>query len=118
MKTRILSVFMLFLPLCGSAQKISMGSCTTRDGGEYKGEMVAGKPHGKGNTVFKNGDTYEGEYAKGKRQGYGVYTFSDGEKYEGQWFQDQQHGQGTFYFMNNITALRQLPRAGCARHRH
>ena len=59
---------MLFLPLCGSAQKISMGSCTTRDGGEYKGEMVAGKPHGKGNTVFKNGDTYEGEYAKGKRR--------------------------------------------------
>ena len=69
---------MLLFPLYSSAQKISMGSCVTRDGGEFKGEMVAGKPHGKGNTVFKNGDTYEGEYVRGRRQGYGVYTFSDG----------------------------------------
>ena len=42
------------------AQKITLGSCTTHDGGQYKGEMVSGKPNGKGNTLFKNGDTFEG----------------------------------------------------------
>ena len=44
-----------------SAQKMTLGSCTLKDGGEYKGEMMAGKPHGKGKTVWKDGDTFEGE---------------------------------------------------------
>ena len=77
-----------------SAQKLTLGSCTTHDKGQYKGQMQGGKPNGKGTTIFKNGDTFEGEYVKGKRQGQGVYTFSDGEKYDGEWFQDQQHGYG------------------------
>lgn len=63
-----------------TAQKIVLGSCTTHDDGQYKGQMMNGKPNGKGNTVFKNGDSYVGEYIKGKRDGYGVYSFSDGEK--------------------------------------
>ena len=56
------------MPLFLSAQKIVLGSCTTHDGGQYKGQMMNGKPNGKGHTVFKNGDTYEGEYIKGKRE--------------------------------------------------
>ena len=55
-----------------SAQKISLGSCYTHDNGQYQGEMLGGKPHGKGITHFANGDVYEGEYEKGRRQGYGV----------------------------------------------
>ena len=86
MKTRIIALMMAMMPACGMmAQKITLGSCTTKDGGQYKGEMVAGKPHGKGNVLYPNGDIYEGEYVKGKRQGHGVYTFSDGEKYDGEW---------------------------------
>ena len=65
------------------AQKITLGTCTTKDGGEYSGEMVGGKPQGKGKATYKNGNRYEGSYVKGKRQGYGIYTFFDGEKYEG-----------------------------------
>ena len=83
MKKYILLTFISFLTLSAFAQKITLGSCETKDGGVYQGEMVAGKPHGKGKTTYKNGDFYEGDYVKGKRQGYGVYTFSDGEKYEG-----------------------------------
>ena len=100
LKRFILSIF-LICPLLAGAQKITLGTCTTKDGGEYNGEMSAGKPEGKGKTIYKNGNRYEGAYVKGKRQGYGVYTFFDGEKYEGEWFQDQQHGRGTFYFANN-----------------
>ena len=55
----ILFLLLLF-PSASFAQKITLGSCTTRDNGQYKGEMVCGKPHGKGQTVFKNGDVYEG----------------------------------------------------------
>ena len=57
---KIIAILMAFSPLTMFAQKISLGSCTTRDGGQYKGEMVGGKPQGKGTTVYKNGDTYQG----------------------------------------------------------
>ena len=79
---RILFIYILLYTffLSSSAQKISLGSCITHDNGQYKGEMMSGRPHGKGNTIYKNGDTYEGNYVKGKRQGYGVYSISDGEK--------------------------------------
>ena len=95
-KQMLLALALCLSPLSTFAQKISLGSCITRDGGQYKGEMVSGKPQGKGAAVYPNGDTYEGAYQKGKREGYGVYTFSDGEKYEGQWMQDQR--QGYFLF--------------------
>ena len=61
-------MILLLLPMAAGAQKITLGSTTTKDGGEYNGEMSAGKPHGKGKTTYKNGNTYEGEYDKGKRQ--------------------------------------------------
>ena len=44
------------------AQKISLGSCTIREDdfvGEYKGEMLNGKPYGKGVTIYQNGNKYE-----------------------------------------------------------
>ena len=81
-KTIILSFFAL-LSASAMPQKISLGSCIIKEDGiqgEYKGEMLNGKPHGKGNTVYMNGNVYEGEYVKGKRQGQGVYSFADGEK--------------------------------------
>ena len=90
------SILACSLSFAANAQKITLGSCVTHDGAQYKGQLQAGKPHGKGSALFENGDTYEGEYVKGKRQGEGIYTFSDGEKYDGEWFQDQQHGYGTF----------------------
>ena len=72
-KIYLLSTMFAFLPMWSYAQKITLGACTTRDGGAYKGEMQAGKPHGKGTAVYKNGDIYEGQYVKGKRQGQGIY---------------------------------------------
>ena len=56
----------LLLPFTAEAQKITLGSTTTKDGGEYQGETVMGKPHGKGKAVYKNGNWYEGDYVKGK----------------------------------------------------
>ena len=78
----IFSIALFALSLNAQAQKITLGSCVTKDGGDYNGEMTGGKPHGKGKTVWKNGDLYEGEYVKGKREGYGIYTFIDGERYD------------------------------------
>ena len=88
--------------LSAHAQKVTIGNYSfKKNGGTYYGELVGGKPDGKGKTNFVNGDVYEGDYVKGKRQGTGAYLFSDGEKYEGDWYDDKQHGKGTFYFSNN-----------------
>ena len=51
------------------AQNVKTGTCVTKDGGQYEGEMIGSKPHGKGHCVYKNGDTYDGEYKKGAREG-------------------------------------------------
>ena len=74
-----LAILTLMMPLSMAAQKITLGSVKTKDGGQYQGEIMMGKPHGKGRTVYKNGNTYEGQYEKGKRQGYGTYIFFDGD---------------------------------------
>ena len=69
MKHYIVTLLFACIPTFCLSQKITLGTCVTRDQGDYKGEMVAGKPHGKGKAVYKNGNWYEGEYVKGKRQG-------------------------------------------------
>ena len=55
MRKGILTILLISVPLICCAQRIVLGSCATKDGGLYKGEIVANKPHGKGVTTFKNG---------------------------------------------------------------
>ena len=52
-KRNIILAFYSLLALSVSAQKITLGSCKMKDGGEYKGQMMSGKPHGKGTTYGK-----------------------------------------------------------------
>ena len=53
--------------------------------GIYKGEVVNGKPHGKGTLKFDTGNQYTGEFKNGKYDGKGTYTFNDGRKVSGEW---------------------------------
>ena len=61
-KRYITTILALSLLLPVGAQKMTLGTSKTKDGGDYNGELQAGKPHGKGRTVYKNGNVYEGEY--------------------------------------------------------
>ena len=92
------------LACCGliglHAQKIVVGSCTLKDGGIYTGELISGKPGGKGKVQYENGDTYEGSFVKGLRQGEGSFTAADGSRYEGNWTKNERNGRGTFYAVN------------------
>jgi len=51
----------------------------------YTGEIVNGKAHGKGESVYENGASYVGEYQNGNFHGYGKCTFPYGDVYEGYW---------------------------------
>ncbi|MBA3721736.1 MAG: hypothetical protein H0W88_04980 [Parachlamydiaceae bacterium] len=46
------------------------------EGGSYIGELLDGKPHGKGSVKFENG-TYTGEFANGEFCGEGEYIIND-----------------------------------------
>ena len=74
----IISLLMSLAVYHVEAQNVVVGSCSTRDGGKYQGEIVANKPHGKGKVVYPNGDVYEGQFVKGKRNGKGVFSYADG----------------------------------------
>ena len=78
-KPYILLLIFLSCTSLTHSQQIKIGNYTFPAGGEYQGEMLKGKPYGKGTTTFPNGDIHTGNYVKGKREGHGVYQFADGE---------------------------------------
>ena len=88
------------LPLTVVAQKISLGTCETHDNGIYQGEMLGGKPHGKGKTTFSNGDTYEGSF-KDNHFSKGTYTVkATGEQFTGTFDSYGQPKKGSWYDKN------------------
>lgn len=54
------------------------------DASSYEGEMLDGKPHGKGRRVYSNGNFYAGCWENGLRHGWGVAVTS-GVRFEGTW---------------------------------
>ena len=60
----------------------------------YKGEVRAGKTHGRGVMKYANGNRYEGEWRASKRHGRGVHTWSAGSRYEGEWRDGKRSGRG------------------------
>jgi len=59
------------------------GKLTLQGGGVYEGELVNGKPHGKGKFTGPLFDVYEGDFVDGKWNGKGKYTFPGTFVYEG-----------------------------------
>ena len=70
--------------------------------GLYEGELVCGKPHGKGLLRLEKGGAYEGEFVNGKKDGRGVFKWASGAVYEGEWREGKRNGQGTYTASNGI----------------
>ncbi len=69
----------------------------------YQGDLVGGRPHGRGVEKFASGDMYEGEWHDGSTQGQGKYTNADGSYHVGMWHQNRMHGQGQHGYPNGDT---------------
>jgi len=81
-------------------KEVVYGNITTTNG-RYEGDLVNGRPHGKGTFFFNDGGRYKGEFVKGVMQGKGImeYTFpSTGYHYEGDIVSGNRHGKGTYTF--------------------
>jgi hypothetical protein len=61
--------------------------------GEYAGELVGDKKHGKGTMRYKNGTIYEGSWVNDLRHGFGVFRWPAGATYEGQFVGGQMGGE-------------------------
>ena len=71
--------------------------------GEYDGEWLNGRYHGKGKFSFSNGETYEGDWVNSKRQGRGKSKFASGSTYEGEFYQDLKNGKGKYSWPDGET---------------
>jgi eukaryotic-like serine/threonine-protein kinase len=89
---------------------------------EYEGDLVNGKPSGKGKVAAKtyycvgdflngelngrgfckytNGDRYEGEFRNDKFNGKGMIKYVSGDRYEGEFRNDNLDGKGIFIRKN------------------
>lgn len=81
--------------------KHGYGVCTFSDavgGGEYRGEYVDGREHGRGKRLYADGSTYVGEWMCGSRSGKGSCEYANGDRYQGEWSDDVRHGYGVCVF--------------------
>ena len=81
------------------SQKIK--SITLENGGTYIGELLNGKPEGKGKYIYPKSE-YEGYFKNGKKHGQGVLKFNNDYIYIGDYEEGFAHGKGTLYFCNEI----------------
>ena len=63
--------------------------------GDYVGELVGEKKHGKGIMRYKNGTVYDGQWVNDLRHGHGVFRWPEGASYEGQFVGGQMGGESS-----------------------
>jgi hypothetical protein len=70
-------------------------------GSKYKGDLLNGRPHGKGSYAFVNGNIYEGDFINGQFHGDGEMIFPGYGKLVSK-FQDGRALGGQFYFDDGL----------------
>ena len=63
------------------------------DGSRYIGQVVNGKPEGKGIYYYNNGDRYEGDFRNWKKEGKGIYYYNNGDRSMGDYHNDLPIGR-------------------------
>ncbi|HTV67569.1 MAG TPA: hypothetical protein VMF90_03435 [Rhizobiaceae bacterium] len=63
---------------------------------EYEGDLVNGRPHGKGRLEIRSGETYDGDWAAGVLDGRGVSVDAEGNRYEGDFANGLPNGKGRY----------------------
>ena len=64
--------------------------------GTYDGDVVAGKPEGRGKYTWADGAVYDGEWKDDKHDGRGKYTWASGSVYDGEWKVGKKEGRGKY----------------------
>jgi hypothetical protein len=71
------------------------------DGGEYSGEFLLERRHGRGRETWPNGKLrYSGTYYMGRPHGQGIFGFEDGQTYSGTFCNGLKHWSGIYTDLN------------------
>lgn len=70
------------------------GKIVYSNGSMYRGSVVFGRRHGKGEIHHKNGERYVGEWLGGLKHGYGEYWQPGIYHYKGEWILNMMWGEG------------------------
>lgn len=70
--------------------------------GSYEGDIVDGNFHGKGKFIWPTGTIYEGDFYYGDLTGKGTLLYATGEKYVGDVFKGTKHGKGLYTTLDGI----------------
>ncbi|GFR43800.1 hypothetical protein Agub_g4924, partial [Astrephomene gubernaculifera] len=91
--------------LTGPGRAGKQGTLLGASGGRYEGEVLAGRPHGRGRYfMLRDGSPrewilqYDGDWIQGRREGYGTRHYSSGEMYSGDWVANLRHGTGRYEY--------------------
>jgi len=79
----------------GSMPGTTLGSLRLFGNRSYTGEILHGKPYGKGAMTSQDGQRYVGDFVDGNRQGQGTVTFADGRTFIGEYQMDERNGLGS-----------------------
>lgn len=80
------------------ANVASYASSLSYNGGDYKGPLLDGMPHGHGGRlIYPDGSRYEGDFVKGLREGTG-YLRQNKAVYQGEFKADKREGKGHLSF--------------------
>ncbi|CAM4478268.1 hypothetical protein [Paenibacillus xylanexedens] len=95
--TIIIGLLSCSTPTEAASKKVNL---KLSDGGTYYGEVLNGKPHGKGTARWEETEVYSGDWVSGKRQGKGKYTYTlvegGGVAFENYNESNMGHGTGEF----------------------
>ena len=83
-------------------KKHGRGQMIYPDGSIYRGIWKDDMRDGKGTLVFINRSVFEGQWSKDMREGKGRLDFANGDSYDGEWVKDLYDGQGVFKSGVNI----------------
>ena len=72
-----------------------IGRYLYKNGDEYYGSFVNGKPCGKGVMAYANGEIYSGYFLNGVYYGWGELMYKNSKHYKGYWVNGKKYGEGT-----------------------
>ncbi|KAG2443898.1 hypothetical protein HXX76_002238 [Chlamydomonas incerta] len=97
--------------LTGPGRAGKLGTLMGASGGRYEGEVLAGRPHGRGQYYVRKAGPgsewvlqYEGDWIQGRREGAGSRWYGAAgpgqEMYSGDWAANLRHGTGRYEYAN------------------
>jgi hypothetical protein len=95
----LLAILKSLVIICAGAYMLNCDNFIAfPNGDKYKGDVINGTMHGRGEMTYADGSTYAGQWSDGLRHGTGTFTHTNGNQYRGQWVDGLPSGTGSILY--------------------